>query len=328
MARVLLNMLAQAATAIVLARRARRRRIFAAYMHLVRRQGFGRRLVPRHVTDLDEGRFQENFRFDRDQFAQVVEAYDLGDEVDVGFRIRVPVWDAIGIVLRRLAFPGAWTQHVDFFGRNKSVLSLVFSHTVQLMFGRCRDRIQRPSRTFLTNERLLAYCAAIRNKGSPFRHLFGFIDGTCYQICRPGGETKWQRSVYNGHHRYHCLKWQGVNTPDGMICFLHGPYPGTAHDITILQDTGLLDTLMQSFALPPGHANEAETHFFLYGDAGTSFGCRSLSAVVPAPCFTCRLCQHEIQRPASPVHEQQGVAARAGSRACIQRRNVTLSDLR
>lgn len=113
-------------------------------------------------------------------------------------------------------------QLEDTFRRGERQLREVLYHVLGITFEACKDRLLRPSKSFLTTPRLLRYCAAIRVKGGLYNRVFGFIDGTVYQLSRPSGNLLWQRSLYNGHKRYHSLKWQGVCTPDGLIQFLQG----------------------------------------------------------------------------------------------------------
>ena len=49
-------------------------------------------------------------------------------------------------------------------------------------------------------------------------------------MSRPGGNPQLQMRLYNGHKRIHCLEFQGVSFPDGMIGDLYGPICGARHD--------------------------------------------------------------------------------------------------
>ncbi|KAF0687250.1 Aste57867_20979 [Aphanomyces stellatus] len=70
-----------------------------------------------------------------------------------------------------------------------------------------------------------AYARAIQSKSqlTGVQSCIGFIYGTKQYISRPrprqdGDEHEnLQRSVYNGRPRRHCLNWQGITTPDGII---------------------------------------------------------------------------------------------------------------
>ena len=61
-------------------------------------------------------------------------------------------------------------------------------------------------------------------------------------ISRPGIH---QRALYNGHKRYHALKFQSVVAPSGLIANLYGPVEGKRHDSSMLMDSSLLNQLQQ-----------------------------------------------------------------------------------
>jgi DDE superfamily endonuclease len=260
-------------------RRDRRLKFLRMWKELVKRRricfrscrwGSNRRIQLDKVSPTD---FVENFRFTHEEFERVVAAYQLPDVIPIRqTKQRVPGRIGLAVVLARLASYGAWRQFVDFLGMKRSTLKAVFYETLKMMFPSACQRIQKPSRAFLTDERLSRYCDAIHAKGSPYRNVFGFIDGTVYEICRPCGDYVWQRSVYNGHKKTHGLKFQGISSPDGIIQFLHGPYQGRLHDITILEESNVIRVLRERFRLPPNRLREGipDTHFMLFGDPGNS----------------------------------------------------------
>lgn len=141
----------------------------------------------RPVSDFADQHFLPLFRFPRAAFLHLIRAYAIPATFSTGgfSRVRTNAWDAIGIVLRRLAYPARWFDLQYVFNTSEAALKAVFSYTLRHMFGNCKDRTQRLSRTFLTDDRLLRYCTAIRRKGGRFRRVFGFIDGICRGcLCR------------------------------------------------------------------------------------------------------------------------------------------------
>jgi len=76
---------------------------------------------------------------------------------------------------------------------------------------------------------IYTYCMyqAIASRSAPLLNCWGFIDGTAREICRP---SILQQEYYSRHKHKHCLKYQGVLTPDGITVHLAGPYPGRRHD--------------------------------------------------------------------------------------------------
>lgn len=71
------------------------------------------------------------------------------------------------------------------------------------------------------------FLQAVHSKGAPLSNCWAFIDGTARPICRP---TQQQRIYFSGHKRVHALKYQSLMCPNGLICQLDGPYPGSRHD--------------------------------------------------------------------------------------------------
>ena len=256
----------------------RRRLIIRKYIRacrhmreLERQIARNRPLQPVNLANLPDDVFIANFRFPRDMFPALQRAYNIPNTVySTKTRQHVDWFTALAIVLARLSNAGWWSLLVPLFGRREGTLKTFFYITLRIMYASCRDRIQRPSRTFLTDERLSNYADALRAKGCPYFNVFGFIDGTVYRVCRPTGAHEWQRAIYSGHKKIHGLKWQGINTPDGIIQFLHGPYRGNDHDTSIWRQSGLPEVLDRNFALPPHRLQEGsnETHFMLYGDPG------------------------------------------------------------
>lgn len=238
--------------------------------HGRRRQGPRERLVPIPIQTRPDRQFHEFLRFNKARFAQLMVVYDIPAVFKTRSRDSWAGDDALAVLLARLASVCEWKWLAVFFGRSVGAIRRVFYEVLEHVYARCRERIQCPSRSFLTDARLLAYCTALRNKGCPYRNVFGFIDGTVYQVSRPSGEPEWQRSIYNGHKCYHGLKWQGVSTPDGLVQFLQGPFSGREHDTTILEMSGLVDCLLAHFRVPAHQAwDAAESHFCLFGDPGT-----------------------------------------------------------
>ena len=113
---------------------------------------------------------------------------------------------------------------------------------------------------WLTNAKLLDYCAAVHASGTPLPQCWGFVDGTVRKLCRP---IRLQQEVCNGHKRIHAIKFQSVVSPNGLIVHLFGPLPGRRHDAYLLNQSGILDHFeaTASFYAADG------TALYLYGDA-------------------------------------------------------------
>lgn len=177
--------------------------------------------------------------------------------------------EALAIVCRRLREPSTLFTVASEFGRSCGQVSRIFSHIIDFLYS-------RHARVLYLNRKLISlriddYTAAITRAGSPVKTCWGFIDGTKQYISRPSARNhasnsyeNLQRSVYSGHPRRHCLNWQGITTPDGMIVSMYGPMEGRRHDSTVLITSGILD----AFASDP---DELFSNKHLYGDP--AYGC-------------------------------------------------------
>ena len=87
-----------------------------------------------------------------------------------------------------------------------SVLKVIF-FKISISLGCCRINLEQVA-------------LAIHQKGAALDNCWGFVDGTIRPIYRPGEN---RRVVYNGHKRVHCLRFQSVVPPNGMIANLFGP---------------------------------------------------------------------------------------------------------
>ncbi|KAJ3622557.1 hypothetical protein MTP99_003060 [Tenebrio molitor] len=110
---------------------------------------------------------------------------------------------------------------------------------------------------WLNRNRYQLYAQSIVNMGGAIQNCWGFIDGTVRPICRPSNN---QDEYYSGHKRLHCVKYQSVLTPDGLIVNLKGAFPGRRHDAGIFRETNLYEELEQNVLFPNGE------HYVLYGD--------------------------------------------------------------
>ena len=74
---------------------------------------------------------------------------------------------------------------------------------------------------------LQKYANAVTRKGSPVNKCWGFVDGTCMNICRP---KHGEEQCDSGHNRQHVLKFQWIMVLCGLIANLYGPVEGCHYD--------------------------------------------------------------------------------------------------
>ena len=163
-------------------------------------------------------------------------------------RYKVDPFTATCIMLQRLASPTRWSDVEVMFGMRASGLS--GSNT----------RLLSSFQTELMTVRAPAHAAAIHAKGAPLPHCIGSIDCTKIQMTRPDGSAVLQLSVYSGHKRFHCLIYQTVTTPDGLLFYMYGPEMGRRHDMMLYRESGMDGILQSTFHIGGGQ-------YCLYVDA-------------------------------------------------------------
>jgi len=124
------------------------------------------------------------------------------------------------MLLKRLAYPCRLSDMVARFGRSVPEISLILAEVTDHVVSTQGHLLQDLSSLGCSRINLEEVAQAIHQKGAALDNCWGFVDGTIRPICQPGEN---RRVVYNGHKRVHCLKFQSVVPPNGMIANLFGP---------------------------------------------------------------------------------------------------------
>ncbi|XP_077522953.1 uncharacterized protein LOC144133675 [Amblyomma americanum] len=229
--------------AVMMREREQQRRLYASRRGLL------------NLDTMPDSTFRSHFRFQKADFRTLVNALEVPEYVTSAQGVRVSGREALCICLRRLAYPNRLCDLQEFFGRHYSVISSISNKTmlhIEQRFGSLLDNLL--CHKWLSTSYLKEMSNAVHLKGAPLDNCWAFIDGTARPICRP---SEGQRVYFSGHKRVHALKYQALMCPNGLICQLDGPYPGSRHDAGILRESKLYETLEE---LVPG--NDA----VIYGD--------------------------------------------------------------
>jgi len=179
------------------------------------------------------------FRFERFEIEMMIRDLNLPDIVISSDRDRAPVFEVFCLLCAKYAYPVRFCQLIREFYRSASAMSRLIKTLRKLLYFRFSDRLRHPPP--LDAEQCACFASKSRSIcGHPI--VVGFIDGTVREICRP---TKLQGPMYSGKDRIHSLKYQAINTPDGIIRHLAGPYPGSRHDQFMLRESGILDWIAE-----------------------------------------------------------------------------------
>lgn len=215
-------------------------------------KGLGRHSTPcgprLDLDSLSDQRCLEFFRFTRPQIRDLCRQLELPAVMTADNGIRWAPEEGFCILLRRLAYPCRLVDLEDIFGRHVSDLSRIGNCVCLFIVQRWGHLATNFTQAaWFTHERLQHYAAAVGAK-CPLANCWFFLDGTIRPMCRPEEE---QRAFYNGQKRVHCLKYQSVVTPDGLVAHLYGPTEGRRHDSGMLRESGLLQQLENHMPVPP-----------------------------------------------------------------------------
>lgn len=136
------------------------------------------------------------------------------------------------IVLRLLAYPCGWVDLELTFGMHSSALSEIFREAIEGLYEK-RSPLLTTFRSDLLQDRAAPYAEVMEARGATLDNFIGFIDGTNEHICRPGLSHFYQNALYSGHKRCHCLLYQTIATPSGLVFHLYGPVKGIRNDMTL-----------------------------------------------------------------------------------------------
>jgi hypothetical protein len=183
--------------------------------------------------------FRSWFRFERFEVHDIIQGLGLPSVVVSSERDRAPTFEVFCMMCGKYAFPKRYCDMLREFCRSSSAMSRLISTLRKLLYSRFAQRLRHPPP--LSQEQCALFASKCRAIcGHPI--VVGFIDGTVREICRP---TALQGPMYNGKDRIHSLKYQAINTPDGTIRHVAGPYPGSRHDQFMLRESGILEWIAQ-----------------------------------------------------------------------------------
>ena len=124
----------------------------------------------------------------------------------------------------------------------------------------CCKKILYLDEKWLHTEQLWHYTHAITHCNEHHHrvnNVFTFINRMIRKILCP---FKFQRQLYNGWKCCHCIKFQGLMAPDGIMIHLGGPFMAKYHDTWMLARSKLQCKLDQMISQDSG--------LRVYGNAG------------------------------------------------------------
>ncbi|XP_072375397.1 uncharacterized protein [Diabrotica undecimpunctata] len=201
------------------------------------------------------------FRFEKVHIPRLALALGILENITTEENITLPGINALCILLRRFTYPNRLSDLEPLFGYSFKAVSSIANKTMDIIIQNKGYLIENLGNVpWLNENKLNQYSQAIAQKGAPIDNCWGFIDGTVRPICRP---VENQREYYSGYKKIHCVKYQSLICPDGIIINLKGAYPGRKHDSGILRESGLYNELEQFSVFD-------NRNYVIYGDKGYS----------------------------------------------------------
>ncbi|KAK5808568.1 hypothetical protein F5H01DRAFT_259559, partial [Linnemannia elongata] len=129
------------------------------------------------------------------------------------------------MLLCRLAYPKRLTDIVGIFHRDQAAVSRILKAMIE-WFHASWNRLYHWGPERLTPERLAMFTQAIAARiGAHARDdVFGFLDGTSIEICKP---TYHEQCMFGSKGQKHYLRYNLVMLPDGIVAHISEPAAGT-----------------------------------------------------------------------------------------------------
>lgn len=221
-----------------------------------------------------EAEFVERFRFTKADIPLLVDGFGLPSIITTRRGYKMPRYEAMCVVLRRLSQKDSWPMVKDTFpDRRLSLLKNVYYHVIDHIYDRFRHLLDFDHS--LWPQDLHYWARKTHEKGCELPNVVMFVDGTNFTICRPPNiPQSTTDGFFSGHHRQFEMHTLMIASPDGIIRYMSPLTEGSCSDAGQALRWEMVDRL-QPHLLPALPDEEA---YHMYGDKG--FG---LSSCVYTP---------------------------------------------
>ena len=196
------------------------------------------------LNEMDDSECLAEFRFHKNDVPVLLEALQLPQSFTCHQETICDGIEALCITLRRFAYPCKYSDLIPPFGHPVPELSMLCNLVMDTIYQEHNHNVTQWNNTLLSPALLESYARAITSKASPLPNCVGLLDGTVRPICRPEQN---QRTVCNGHKRVHCMKYQSVVLPNGMIANMYGPVGNCFNMLLFFLGGGDLEALYPYF---------------------------------------------------------------------------------
>ena len=133
-------------------------------------------LIPVSFEDLEESTFKEQFRFSKEDIAEIVAKLHLPELFKLENNRQIEAKLGLSIYLRKLAYPCRLCNLEEKFGIDRTIISRVLKYINSFFKNNCMHLLE--IRKCICNLKREQWTQAIHSKGAPLTTCFGFIDGT------------------------------------------------------------------------------------------------------------------------------------------------------
>lgn len=152
------------------------------------------------------------------------------------------------------------------YARSASAISEIINKVAQHIEDLWGYLLDWDSEGIVSPAALQEYANALTDFGAPGNSIFGCIDCTIRQTCRPSID---ESMAYTGYKKFHGMKFQAIALPNGLIGHLSGPYRAPQNDAGVLAESKLLEKLAAYAVQPGSHEGDPvwQRYFQVYGDS-------------------------------------------------------------
>ncbi|KAF7354261.1 DDE Tnp4 domain-containing protein [Mycena venus] len=183
------------------------------------------------------------------ELSDLAAALKIPDPFRTAYRHSFSAIEALCLLCARFRTAGEMYALAMLYDRAQSAISECVNELVEFLDETWEHLLGCDSEHLLHPSRLKEYAAAIHARGSPLASIIAFIDCTIRRICHP---TWFQRQAYNGHKKFHSLKYQALMLPNGIIGHLTllEALSEFAHQEDVDEDTPIERRYFQIFGDP------------------------------------------------------------------------------
>jgi len=210
------------------------------------------------IDSFEDDVFVSNFRFEKEEFSHLLTILAFPEKLSLSNRSSITNDECLLILLARSSYPARLVTLRQLLKKSETIISRTVDFSVKWILNRFSILMSRAYPSNL-RQKLSLFASVLSEKNCPMDNIVGFIDGTARRICRP---SKLQKPFYSGHKGFHCIKFQCIMYPNGIIGQCHGAYNGSRHDSGILHESKLIDEMQDNFIDNTGK------RYALFGDPG------------------------------------------------------------